>query len=420
MINQNKNLFEILEIKPTLDIVEIRKAFKKMALRYHPDKEGGNEEDFKLLVNILEKLSDDDFRVKYYNDLTLSERKCGTTQSCCCKDIPLSGFSKKEAEEMFKQAKEMWTQQSDKMFNEVKLYLEKLEKMRNTILRQKVGDVIIDYIDSLYPENLSECTQFEKFLRQLKQEGLSLISNEIKPKLEDFSLRLTKFKSLPDANDVFNIILAEFSIDNIVDSYIENFSKMQKKYQPIAYYNNVNSPVLFKRKHSELEDNSPKVEEKSKITKHDENNSVYYCYGLQNKKRQKDEAFHEEDRLIDLITSRSGLIDNIKSRIRTRTNIHNNTIEFQLEFDYDDENQQIFIEEMVLFLNSSAQFDLGLKTSMKEIMENIYPYPTLTMNRDHLDKLINGLKSAKKQPFNEKILQGESYNSKAQIGFPVN
>lgn len=43
----NKKLYEILEVDPKASDAEIRKNFKRLTLKYHPDREGGNEEKFK-------------------------------------------------------------------------------------------------------------------------------------------------------------------------------------------------------------------------------------------------------------------------------------------------------------------------------------------------------------------------------------
>ena len=51
------NLYEILEINETANIDEIKKSYRKLALKYHPDK-CGDEEKFKEISNAYQVLSD--------------------------------------------------------------------------------------------------------------------------------------------------------------------------------------------------------------------------------------------------------------------------------------------------------------------------------------------------------------------------
>ena len=43
----NKKLYEILEVDPKASDAELRKNYKRLALKYHPDREGGDEDKFK-------------------------------------------------------------------------------------------------------------------------------------------------------------------------------------------------------------------------------------------------------------------------------------------------------------------------------------------------------------------------------------
>ena len=63
-----KDFYEILGITKNADAAEIKKAYRKKALEFHPDKNPGNaaaEEKFKLAAEAYEVLSDPQKKAKY-------------------------------------------------------------------------------------------------------------------------------------------------------------------------------------------------------------------------------------------------------------------------------------------------------------------------------------------------------------------
>ena len=60
-----KDYYEILGVNKSASKDEIKKAFYKLAQKYHPDKKGGNEEKFKQVNEAYQVLSDDAKRSKY-------------------------------------------------------------------------------------------------------------------------------------------------------------------------------------------------------------------------------------------------------------------------------------------------------------------------------------------------------------------
>ena len=68
MASQKRDYYEVLEVSKSASIEEIKKAYKKKALQYHPDRNPGNEEaedKFKEAAEAYEVLSDDQKRAKY-------------------------------------------------------------------------------------------------------------------------------------------------------------------------------------------------------------------------------------------------------------------------------------------------------------------------------------------------------------------
>jgi molecular chaperone DnaJ len=63
-----KDYYKILEISPTASTQDIRKSFRRLALQYHPDKNGGShlaEAQFREIQEAYEVLSDSQQRAEY-------------------------------------------------------------------------------------------------------------------------------------------------------------------------------------------------------------------------------------------------------------------------------------------------------------------------------------------------------------------
>ena len=64
----NSNFYELLEVPRDATEADIKRAFRKLSLKYHPDKNPGNEEaasTFKQINRAYEVLSDKDKRQVY-------------------------------------------------------------------------------------------------------------------------------------------------------------------------------------------------------------------------------------------------------------------------------------------------------------------------------------------------------------------
>ena len=60
-----RDYYEVLGISKNASEDEVKKAFRKRAVKYHPDKEGGSEEKFKEINEAYEVLKDKQKRQRY-------------------------------------------------------------------------------------------------------------------------------------------------------------------------------------------------------------------------------------------------------------------------------------------------------------------------------------------------------------------
>ena len=64
--------YDVLEINPDAELIDIKKAYRKLALKWHPDRNGGSQEStekFKKIGEAYQVLSDADQRAAYDRDL---------------------------------------------------------------------------------------------------------------------------------------------------------------------------------------------------------------------------------------------------------------------------------------------------------------------------------------------------------------
>lgn len=79
-----KNYYEILQVRNFATDIEIKKSFRKLAVQFHPDKNGGKkdfEERFKEIANAYEILSDNDKKNNFDFKLTQETLKIKKTES---------------------------------------------------------------------------------------------------------------------------------------------------------------------------------------------------------------------------------------------------------------------------------------------------------------------------------------------------
>ncbi|KAL7447133.1 hypothetical protein ACHAXM_010570 [Skeletonema potamos] len=100
-----KTHYEILELTTEAKSIDIKKAYRRLALQHHPDRNGGSAESterFKLISEAYTILSNPNSRRSYDNEL-----KCPTSASAV--SSPLSSTSRTFSRDPFKQFDDLFT-----------------------------------------------------------------------------------------------------------------------------------------------------------------------------------------------------------------------------------------------------------------------------------------------------------------------
>ena len=62
-----KDYYEVLGVPKGASQEDVKKAYRQLAVKYHPDKEGGNEDKFKEVAEAYSVIGDEEKRKKYDN-----------------------------------------------------------------------------------------------------------------------------------------------------------------------------------------------------------------------------------------------------------------------------------------------------------------------------------------------------------------
>jgi hypothetical protein len=125
-----KRYFEILEIRPTKDVTVIKKAFRKLAFKYHPDRNKTEEAHVKF-IQISEAYENLIAAIDHAN-LSLEERKERTTKRSNRTTKSATHYSSKNlAEERLKQARRRYEEMRQKEQEENEAYYKEISSGLN-------------------------------------------------------------------------------------------------------------------------------------------------------------------------------------------------------------------------------------------------------------------------------------------------
>lgn len=106
-----KDYYKILELKRTDNIEEIKKAFRKLSYRYHPDKNNNDSEYVSKFQDINEAytvLSNNDKRVNHINELNESEGN----------KVPINNMSKLNQDEIYSLIESLNNEMGNNLFKQ--------------------------------------------------------------------------------------------------------------------------------------------------------------------------------------------------------------------------------------------------------------------------------------------------------------
>ena len=75
ILNNDTDLYSFLQVTPSSSPSDIRRQYRKLALKHHPDKQGGNADQFNLLTKVYEILSDETLRAQYNEIRRIKQEK---------------------------------------------------------------------------------------------------------------------------------------------------------------------------------------------------------------------------------------------------------------------------------------------------------------------------------------------------------
>ena len=213
------NYYQVLELDNKSSISEIKKAYKKLALKYHPDKNDGNSEQFIKISEAYQVLSDPIQKEKYDKDLTVT-------------------IDFKDAFELFNQVfstldpiigaylKSTFNQFKDNIFNENATSGDMLSAFTSEDFIDKTTDALNKYIKKRALSNITDFYIHEINVSTLDKDDEYIMDIDI-----DFLRRYSFIKMIVNDGNT----KSSYLLDLIYTDFTIEFNK--KSYDIIIYNN---------------------------------------------------------------------------------------------------------------------------------------------------------------------------------------
>lgn len=176
------NYYQILGLKNNAGILEIKSAYRRLAMIYHPDRNNGDEENFKLINEAYKTLSDEDKKREYDIRNNLNVIKVihidNQYQLTSPYDSTLNVFNDtlKEVFEIIKDGNPRALKQTVSLLKTVSLenhYYQKYTPLMEAVYMQRLDMVqmITKEIKNKYTKNNIVQPKYKRYLNQINVEG---------------------------------------------------------------------------------------------------------------------------------------------------------------------------------------------------------------------------------------------------------
>lgn len=176
------NYYQVLGIPTTSGDLEIKSAYRKLAMIYHPDRETGDEKKFKMLNEAYKILSEDNKRKDYDIKNNINRIKISNIQNqyqmTSPYDSTLNIFNEslKEIFEIIKEGSPRVLKQTIMLMKTVNLeshYYQKYTPLMEAVYLQRLDMVqfITQEIKNKYTRNEIVQNKYNRYLNQISVEG---------------------------------------------------------------------------------------------------------------------------------------------------------------------------------------------------------------------------------------------------------
>jgi len=183
----DSNLYDTLGIDEDADPDEIKKAYKSKAQKHHPDKNGGDDSQFKQIAKAFDILSDKQRRKQY--------DECGTTEN--------NGSIEAQA-----------VSNLNSLFVDVlehpDIFHADIIKMINDVIKQKIAECKIGIRSA--EKKIRRLKKINKKIKH-KKKGRDLFKTVIKNEINNCNRKINSYKNTEAVSSVMMEMLSHYEFD---------------------------------------------------------------------------------------------------------------------------------------------------------------------------------------------------------------